>query len=243
LSADYFKGYLSHTGKVLISPSAWSPSDWIKFSLILGITAAIADEEEDIQSWVQQNRNAKSDRIARFAKPFGNGKYTLPALATLYCFGHFSNNDRARRTAMVGIESFVVTGVFTEAIKHTSHKHRPMSGDLENIVWDGPNPSRANLSFPSGHAASAFALATVVASEYGENRLVPRLMYGAATLCALSRMNDNAHWLSDVVIGSAIGHFTAKAVIGLHRGHADVSFRLEPVLNDGISGLALSHSF
>lgn len=243
LGTDYFAGFLSDTRDVLLSPSAWRPSDWIKFSLIVGITTALADEEDDVQAWVQEKRTSDTAEISRFAKPFGDGRYTLPALATLYGIGRLTGSTRARRAALLGVESFVVAGIFTETIKHTSHKHRPGSGDLEDITWDGPRASGANLSFPSGHAASAFAVATVVASEYRDDAVVPPLMYGAAALCALSRVHDNAHWISDVIIGSAIGHFTAKAIVRLHGGRSDMNFKLQPVLNDRTAGLSLSYRF
>jgi membrane-associated phospholipid phosphatase len=242
LGSEYFKGFLGDTRDVLMAPSGWSPSTWIKFSLLVGLTATLADEEEDIQNWVQKHRNSDTDGVARFVKPFGDGKYTVPALAALYCVGHFSDDAKARRTALLGIESFVVTGIFTETIKHTSHKHRPRSGNLEEVVWDGPGVSSANLSFPSGHAASAFAVATVVASGYGDHAVVPPLVYGAATLCALSRVHDNAHWMSDVVIGTAIGHFTAKAIIGLSGGTGR-NLSLQPVISNGRSGLSLAYRF
>jgi membrane-associated phospholipid phosphatase len=243
LGAGYFINFAADTRSILTSAGRWEPSDWIKFSLLVGVTAAIADEEEDIQGWVQEHRDSRTGNVARIAKPFGDGKYTLPALATLYVVGRLSGSERARRTALLGVESFVVTGIFTETLKHTTHKHRPRSGDLENIAWDGPKATRANLSFPSGHAASAFAVATVVASEYGDSRVVPPLAYGAATLCALSRVHDNAHWTSDVIIGSAIGYFTARAIVGLHGSGGERTFSVRPMLDQGRAGLSLAYRF
>jgi membrane-associated phospholipid phosphatase len=243
LNTDYLRGYALDTRSILLSPLSWGFSGWLKISLIVGITGVLADEEEDIQGWVQEKRNASTEKIARFAKPFGDGRYTLPALGALYCCGYFFESERARRTALLGIESFALTGIFTEAIKHVSHKHRPMSGDLENVLWDGPRFSKANLSFPSGHAASAFTVATVVASEYGDKAIVPPLMYGAATLCALSRVHDNSHWVSDVILGSAIGHFTAKAIVSLHSSSQERRFEVAPVIRDEFAGLSISYRF
>lgn len=243
LGAGYFLGFATDTKAVLTSATGWGPSNWIKLSLLIGVTTALADEEEDIQGWVQEHRNSETGSVARFAKPFGDGKYTLPALATLYLVGRLSDNGRARRTALLGVESFVVTGIFTETLKHTTHKHRPRSGDLENIAWDGPRATRANLSFPSGHAASAFAVATVLASEYGDHRAVPPLAYSAATLCALSRVHDNAHWASDVIIGSAIGYFTAKTIVGLHGRGGEGNLSVRPTLGEGRAGLSLAYRF
>ena len=243
LNVDYLKGYASDARSIFTSPFSFQPSGWLKFSFITVITTAVANEEDDIQNWVQENRNASSDRIAGFVKPFGDGKYTLPTLAGLYCYGHFFQSERARRTALIGLESFVFTGILTETIKRTSHKHRPRSEDLEGVRWDGPRFSNANLSFPSGHTSSAFAVATVVASEYGDNAFVPPLMYGAATLCAFSRINDNAHWASDVIMGAAIGHFVAKEIIVLHGGKTDKKFSLLPVATDGRPGLSILYRF
>lgn len=85
-------------------------------------------------------------------------------------------------------------------------------------MWDGPGFSTSNLSFPSGHASSAFAIATVIALEYGDRAFVPPLAYGIATLAAFSRVNDNAHWASDVFFGAIVGYLTAKAIIALNNG-------------------------
>lgn len=243
LGVEYFKGYASDFGHIVASPSSWGAGDWLKFSLIVGITAAVVDEDEDVQGWVQNHRSASTDRIARLAKPLGNGKYTLPALGTLYCYGSFFESERARRTALLGVESFIITGIFTETIKHVSHKHRPSSESLDDPLWDGPQVTRANLSFPSGHAASAFAVATVVASQYGDNALVPPLMYGAATLCALSRVNDDTHWASDILLGSAIGHLTAKVILGLQGAKDKSHLTITPTTYEGRSGLSVGYRF
>jgi len=212
LNGDYFEGYVSDIKNILTSPSHWQRSDWIKASFITGITAGLYTQDQKIQNWAQENRSSISDRISEFAKPFGDGRYTLPGLGALYLYGHFFKNEKAQRTALLSLESFVISGLFVQALKFTGHRHRPSSGDPYN-TWDGPSFSTSNLSFPSGHSSSAFAIATVIASEYRDKTFIPPLAYGIATLTALSRVNDNAHWASDVFFGAIIGYFTAKAII------------------------------
>ncbi len=70
-----------------------------------------------------------------------------------------------------------------------------------------------STSFPSGHAATAFAAATAVAIVYPRLR-VPVLLL--ATLVALSRVYLGVHYWSDVIVGGlfgvAIGWATVRVV-------------------------------
>jgi membrane-associated phospholipid phosphatase len=243
LNLDYLRGYLSDTGNIAASALAWRPADWLKVSLLVGATLRLADEDEDIKTWVQRKRDDRTNTIAAIGKPFGDGIYTLPVLGVLYCCGRFSGNERLRRTALLGCESVVVSGVITGAIKYLAHKPRPSSREVDGIPWGGPAASTAHLSFPSGHSACAFAIGTVVAMEYKGNALVPPLAYAAAALCAFSRVNDNAHWMSDVIVGSAIGHLTARAIVGRHGGGHESRLGLEPLVSNRGTGLSLSYRF
>jgi len=212
LNGDYFGGYISDIKSILISPSHWQRSDWIKASLIAGITAGLYTQDQKIQDWAQENRSSVSDRVSEFAKPFGDGRYILSGLGALYLYAHLFEDEKAQRTALLSLKSFVISGLLVQALKFTGHRHRPTSGDPYN-TWDGPSFSTSNLSFPSGHSSSAFAIATVIASEYRDKAFVLPLAYGIATLTVLSRVNDNAHWASDVFFGAIVGYFTAKAII------------------------------
>ena len=242
LNKAYFTGYLLDTKEIITAPSRWEAKDWGSFSLIIGITAGLYAYDLEIQDWVQDKRNDTTDDIAKFAKPFGEGVFTLPPLAVLYLYGHYQNNEKARRVALMSFESYVVTGVFTQFLKFSAHRHRPGSGDSHE-VWDGPGFSTDNLSFPSGHSSSAFSVATVIASEYKDYPVVPYVAYSVATLTALSRVNDNDHWASDVFLGSAIGYFTAKAIVGMHSDNEDRRLTLIPVVDADRTALLASYRF
>jgi hypothetical protein len=64
-------------------------------------------------------------------------------------------------------------------------------------------------SWPSGHASSAFATAESLAYAYGWWVGVP--MNALAIAISAGRVSENAHWLSDVVSGAALGIFWAHA--------------------------------
>jgi hypothetical protein len=242
LNKDYWKGYVTDTKSILASPLSWQRADWIKASLVAGITLGLYAYDEDIQHRVQENRNDTSDDIAKIAKIFGDGKYTLPPLAGLYIYGHFSEKSKAQRVALLSFESFVLSGIFTQFIKFAGHRHRPSSGDPPD-TWDGPGFSTSDRSFPSGHAQAAFSISTIIASEYSNVKCVPALAYGLATLTALSRVNDNAHWASDVFVGSAIGYFTAKAIVRRHAKNRGNNLIVLPLLDSKHTGLLVSYQF
>jgi hypothetical protein len=69
------------------------------------------------------------------------------------------------------------------------------------------------------------------------------LAYGAAALCAFSRVHTNAHYLSDVIVGSAIGYLTARVVLAHHGVTHGSTFSIEPHTCGKAPGLALSCLF
>jgi membrane-associated phospholipid phosphatase len=95
------------------------------------------------------------------------------------------------------------------------------------------------VSFPSGHTANAFALATVVAMQYRDEPWVPVLAYTVAASVGLSRMVLDRHWASDVLIGAVVGHFVSRLVVRNHRRRQ----RLVPALACSGRAVVLSLSY
>ena len=71
-----------------------------------------------------------------------------------------------------------------------------------------PNGSCCD-SFPSGHTSHSFTMASIANELYGKN--IGLISYGLATLVAVSRMNDNKHYLSDVIFGAGLGTAVGRA--------------------------------
>lgn len=239
LNWDYLKEYVSDTKGILTSPYRWEKSDWLKASLIAGITIGLYALDEEIQDFVQNNRSDTSDGISKYVENVGNVNILLPSVGLLYLYSHYSDDEKAGRVALLSLKSLVISGVFTNVLKFSTHRHRPNSGALYD-TWDGPAFVPRNLSFPSGHSSAVFSVMTVVASEYGDKPVVPPLAYGIATLVALSRINDNKHYASDVFFGSAIGYFTAKAVIHYHGAE---SLSVIPAVGEDGAMLMFSYRF
>jgi membrane-associated phospholipid phosphatase len=167
----------------------------------------------------QRNRFFKtSSRIVRtIAEPgsviIGVGMYTT---------GRLANNDHLAALGLHGTEAlFVGEGVGT-VLKDFFGRARP-------FVDSVPNPDDWQLlrglrrggnyqSFPSGHAVAGFAAAAAVTAETSlwwpnATWVVAPAMYGGAALIGLSRMYDNRHWASDVIMGAAIGTFAGIKIV------------------------------
>jgi membrane-associated phospholipid phosphatase len=79
-------------------------------------------------------------------------------------------------------------------------------GSYNDTFFAGGQSPFKGSSFPSGHAAGVFSVATVVASRYHHHKWVPWLTYGFATAISLSRVSTRAHFPSDVFLGAALGY-------------------------------------
>ena len=147
----------------------------------------------------------------------------------LWAVGRLTDNERMADLGWHGTEAIIVStgtfvvlkGLFGRARPETVNAEDPRSYKLGRGFGGGPY-----ASFPSGHAGTAFAAAAAVTSE--TSRWWPKskwyigtAMYGGATAVALSRMYDNKHWASDVVMGAAIGTFAGAKVVRYHHSHPD----------------------
>ncbi len=94
-------------------------------------------------------------------------------------------------TLRLAVAGLAGTNLVVELLKRAVGRQRP----------DGEQ-KRSNSSFPSSHAANAFALAWVLGARW--RRGIP-LFVALALLVAFSRMYLNRHFLSDVVVGALIG--------------------------------------
>jgi hypothetical protein len=92
-------------------------------------------------------------------------------------------------------EGVLAGQLIIETLKTITRRQRPNGGSYR--------------SFPSGHAGGAFGLATTLQTIYGRKIGIPA--YLAAGFIASSRINDNKHYFSDVLAGSLIGIWVARA--------------------------------
>lgn len=100
-----------------------------------------------------------------------------------------------------GLYSIVAAGITVQIIKHLIGRPRPQVMDAAGLTL-GPSFAGGFDSFPSGHAASAFAFASTLSFFYPKWRFP---LYTYASLVSISRIYIDAHFLSDVFAGIFLG--------------------------------------
>jgi membrane-associated phospholipid phosphatase len=98
-------------------------------------------------------------------------------------------------TARVAVVVLVPVNLAVEGVKRVVNRARP----------DGEQ-KRSNASFPSSHAANAFALAVILSRRW--RRLTP-LFVVLALAVGFARLYLNRHYPSDVIVGALLGSLLA----------------------------------
>jgi membrane-associated phospholipid phosphatase len=142
-----------------------------------------------------------TDAFWKPGKVIGNTAVLLGAGAATYLIGRGKKNDRVQHLGMDTIEAEVLTLGIVYGLKESVRRERPTTAEAS---------TGSGFSFPSGHAASTFAAATVLQQHLGYKAGIPT--YLVASYVAMSRLHENVHFASDVVFGATTGIIVGRSV-------------------------------
>ena len=154
----------------------------------------------------------------------GSMSFLLGSALTTHLIGKLGRNQSVSYLGSDLLRAQVVNGLATQIIKRTVQRQRP---DASN-----------KRSFPSGHTSGAFAAATVLHRHLGWK--AGALAYTLAGYIGASRLSENKHYLSDVIMGAAIGIASGLSISGQYHGSI---ISLHPQMNPGGAGLQISIAF
>jgi len=151
--------------------------------------------------------------VSTWGSRFGAAYSLIPLSAAFYLVGTGTHMERFRETGLIAFETLIDSNLVVEAVKLAADRARPLESDGKGHFQDSPG-GRLNSGFPSGHAASTWAMASVIAHQYPRPRIIPVIVYGLATTVVFSRVGARRHFPGDVVAGSALGWFIGDYVYG-----------------------------
>jgi hypothetical protein len=208
LEKQFFRNVLHDQKAIWTSPFHLRGRDarWLA-PLGIGTAALIATDRRTGDEIAEPQKQLHASRIASYA---GSGYGVGGVALTFYLIGRSRHDDRACETGLLGAEALIDSAIVVTALKEITQRSRPLAGKNRGDFFDGGS------SFPSGHSIEAWSLATVIANEYHDRRLVQIAAYGIAAAVSVARFTGQKHYLSDVLVGSAMGYGIGRYVYRAH---------------------------
>jgi hypothetical protein len=171
--------------------------------VVLGATGVLIANDESVAHQVQPQWHDTSINVSSATV------YATAATAGgIYVTGLFTHSDHAQETGIRSAEAAIDSALLYGAMKAITARQRPYMGTGEGKFFSG---NWSSGSFPSGHSAMAWTLASVVAHEY-PSWPVRILMYGLATTASTARVTAGVHFPADVFSGGVMGYLIGDYV-------------------------------
>jgi hypothetical protein len=219
------------------SPLHWDMKDWAYFGGAIGLLAAAHHYDGQVRThFIAEGTQAKGGST----KDLQDAIPSVAAVVGTWAYANLIDSSDGHREAYEMVEAAGLSLTSAYALKFVAGRERPdQTSDPDK--WR----SSGGSSFPSTHAAAAFAIGAVLAESGNDDyRWMRRFLgYGAiAGYTAFERLKHNAHWLSDDVAGAEIGGATAHFVMerAKERREASKNYSLSLVPLEG--GAMLTYS-
>jgi len=198
---------------------------WAKGSLLAGgAVLAGAALDKPVDKFVAKHQDS------RVVDAWGNvGKAMPVALAGAAGAAVAFGDGRMQNIGIISLQSIAASGGLSMLTKRIAQRARPSE---ELGTWHR-SANKSDASFPSNHAAVAFAAVTPFAQEYDAPWL-----YGLAVVGSMGRVAERQHWVSDVVAGGMVGYAIGSWLWQAQRDDSRSQFTVLP----GAKSLSVSWS-
>lgn len=149
-----------------------------------------------------------TEEMAESAEWFGDWQASLPWIAGgAAALGAVTEGSRGLGQATALLGGIFAGSMVNEGLNRAVGRRRPLDDEGAFEL----RPFTGHASFPSGHTAFVFSAAAGI-DAVTEGWVPAAAAYGVATLTGFSRIYHDKHWLSDVVVGAAVGTFVSYRV-------------------------------
>lgn len=200
-----------------------------------GVTLGVLIFEDSIVDYTQ--KDVANDKPLGSLSKFGDLSGQLLPNA-IYSLGQMlsgvNGDPEGYRRSLGMLKASAYASAVTTVLKYSIREPRPINGHDERN------------SFPSGHTTTAFAFGGYVLGEHGWAWGAPAL--ALSTFVGISRINDNRHFLHDVLAGATIGLSYGIGIAKVDKskkenGEKESGLTIVPIFDWNTKGLALVSEF
>jgi hypothetical protein len=163
---DEGKRWVGDAAALATNPLHWHQEDLRRFGLFAFSVGGLIVADQQIYTGIQDIRSSFTNSVSNATTDFG-AQYAYYISGGLILGGLVAKDANIRDTGREALEAAVFAGIITNAFKEVFGRVRPYASDGQTIF----EPFSGNKSFPSGHATTAFAVASVIAA--GSSRRSP----------------------------------------------------------------------
>ena len=222
-------------------PAYWRGDEWRTVALEAGVTGVAIPLDNPARDLFQNNRSGSLDSTLNTVRDItGKGGYYFAAGAALFGSGLIGHNERLADSGFLAVEATAYADALAQGIKLLTGRDRPDVAD-DQYQFHGPGRGPSNSAFVSGESTVAFAFASSVSEVWG-NPWVTWPAYGLAVAVSAERMNQDRHWLSDVVGGAFLGEMVGEGLVHLHYHHHNAA-ALQAYVTPDAAGLDVTFRF
>ncbi|MBO9727275.1 MAG: phosphatase PAP2 family protein [Chitinophaga sp.] len=198
-------------------PAHWEKRDYIRLGVITGATGILLGSDYGIKQFFIHHQSNFVTSVTDQIEPFGNA-YSPYLVAGMYVAGVIAHDRNLEHGGLMAAKSLIISTVIYATIKSIVRRGRPTYYDSPFTFEPPFSKDKQHTSFPSGHSLTVMTVATAMAELYGKDHpWVPWVAYSIAGLTGITRLYENRHWSSDVLIGLSLGHFVTKSIFRHHR--------------------------
>jgi membrane-associated phospholipid phosphatase len=226
---------------ILTSPLRLRKKDLLWLAPVAAATSAAFMFDHSALNHVSTDPSRVND--FRTASDFTGIYVPVAAAGAALLGGTIRHDEHLRETGALAMTAMVDTQLLTTFIKYGASRARPSatgSTSSSGTFWPNGHSFSAD-SFPSGHAANAFAVAHVIADEYPDWR-VKLAVYSLAAATGFERVAGREHFPSDVLVGGALGYLVGGYVFNHHSTRSKTHIAFAPMFGHGGGGVSLQIS-
>jgi len=191
----------------------------------------------NIRNKVQRIKSKNLDKAADAGDILGNPFLHMGVAAAVYTGAIIADSPKYKELGEMLGESVLLADATTFVLKQAIGRGRPFAVNDKGSFR--PFQFKTDYdSMPSMHTSSSFAMASVLAAT-SENFFAKLSYYAAATFVGFSRIYQDKHWASDVILGAAVGELCGRVVTRYHVEHAGTQLTVAPMVTGNSVSLAL----